>query len=192
MRLPKPVAPDEAMAVWNSLKNPSARSVARALSQAGRRIHPSTIARWCAQGWRAVARGPHPLDAARRALDLAAGVLTNNPAAGTSILEKRPERDELDELPDSEVLRRSARQLCIASILACDEFQEPASTLVAENPAETALLLKALCRAVPAAAAAYGEALKSSKHPRPQDNDGTPCNNPLLAPLKLFESAAKK
>jgi hypothetical protein len=45
--------------------------------------------------------------------------------------------------------------------LVCNEFQECASTLVVENPAEVALLLKALCGALPAAVAAYGEALKS-------------------------------
>jgi hypothetical protein len=101
---------------------------------------------------------------------------SGNPTAGTEILEKRPERDQLDELPDSEILRRSARQLCIATILACNEFQECASTLVAENPAEAAQLLKALYGAVPAAVAAYGEALKSRDHPRPQDNEATPCS----------------
>jgi hypothetical protein len=71
---------------------------------------------------------------------------------------------------------RSARELCIASILVCNEFQECASTLVAENPAEAAMLLKALCDAVPAATAAYGEALKSREQPRLQDNDGAPQN----------------
>ena len=78
MRSPNPVTPEEAMAVWSSIKNPSARSVAKALTQAGRRVHHSTIARWCAQGWRPVAHRPHPVEAARQALDLAAGVLTGN------------------------------------------------------------------------------------------------------------------
>jgi hypothetical protein len=86
-----------------------------------------------------VAHRPHPVEAARQALDLAAGVLTGDPAAGTAILEKRPEREQLDGLSDSEVLRRSARQLCIATILVCNEFQECASTLVAENPAVLAV-----------------------------------------------------
>jgi hypothetical protein len=48
----KSITPREAQAVWDSLKNPSARSVARAMTQAGRRVHHSTIARWYAQGWR--------------------------------------------------------------------------------------------------------------------------------------------
>jgi hypothetical protein len=76
MRSPKPVTPEEAMATWNTIKNPSARSVARALSQASRRVHHSTIARWYAQGWRPVAHRPHPVVAARQVLDIAAGILT--------------------------------------------------------------------------------------------------------------------
>ena len=54
MRSPEPVTPAEAMRVWSSMKNPSARSVAKALSQAGRRVHHGTISRWFAQGWRPV------------------------------------------------------------------------------------------------------------------------------------------
>jgi hypothetical protein len=192
MRPPKSVTPEEAMAVWNTLKNPSARSVARALRQSGRRVHHSTIARWCAQGWRPVAHRPHPVEAARQALDIAAGILTGDPSAGTEILEGRPEREQLDGLSDSEVLRRSARQLCIATILTCDAFQKSGSTLVAESPAEAAQLLKALCGALPAAVAAFGEALKSREHPRRQDNDGATPNNPLLDRLRRIEAASKK
>jgi hypothetical protein len=192
MRSPKPVTPEEAMAIWSSIKNPSSRSVARALSQAGRPVHHSSVARWYTQGWRTVAHRPHPLEAARQALDLAAGVLTGDPVGGTEILERRPEREQLDGLSDSEVLTRSARELCISTILACHEFQECASTLVAENPAEAGLLLKSLCRAVQAATAAYGEALKSRDHPRPQGNDGTTSNDSLLDLLKRSEAASKK
>ena len=192
MRSLKPVTPAEAMAVWSSIPNPSARRVARALSQAGRRIHHSTIARWCVRGWGPVASGEHPIEAAREALDIAARLLTGDPGGGTAILEKRPQREQLDGLSDSEVLRRSARELCIATILACDEFQESASTLVPENPAEAAQLLKAICGALPAAVAAFGEVLKSRKHPRPQDNDGTTSNDPVAELLQRVEAASKK
>jgi hypothetical protein len=139
-----------------------------------------------------VASGEHPIEAAREALDIAARLLTGDPGGGTAILEKRPQREQLDGLSDSEVLRRSARELCISTILICNEFQESASTLVAESPAEAALLLKALCRAVPAAAAAYGEALMARDHPRSQDNDGTTPKDPLLDLLKRFEATSKK
>jgi hypothetical protein len=144
------------------------------MTQAGRKIHHATVSRWAAQGWRPVAHRPHPIEAARHALDLAAGVLTGDPAAGTKILEAHPERDQLDGLSDSEVLRRSARELCISNISVCSEFQECGLTLVAENPAEAALLLKALCGALPAAVAAFGEALKSREHPRPQNTSASP------------------
>jgi hypothetical protein len=192
MRPPKPVTPEEAMAVWSSIKNPSARSVARAMTQAGRKIHHSTVSRWAAQGWRPVAHRLHPVEAARQALDLAAGVLTGDPAAGTKILGEHHEREQLDGLSDSDVLRRSARELCIATILVCNEFQGCGSTLVAENPAEVAQLLKALCGALPAATAAYGEVLRSRELPRPQDNDGTTSKDPLVDLLKRFETTSKK
>ena len=113
MRSLKSVTPEEAMAVWSSIKNPSARSVARALSQSGRKIHHATVSRWAAQGWRPVAHRPHPVDAARQALDIAVGILTGDPAAGPKLLEAHPEREHLDALSDSEVLRRSARQLSV-------------------------------------------------------------------------------
>jgi hypothetical protein len=160
------------------------------MTQAGRKIHHATVSRWAAQGWRAVAHRPHPVVAARQALDIAAGILTGDPSAGTEILEGRPEREQLDGLSDSEVLRKSARQLCIAAILSCNAFQESGSTLVAKNPAEAARLLKAVCAAVPAAVAAYGEALKSREQPRP--HDGPTSNDPLLELRKRFEAASKK
>jgi hypothetical protein len=55
MNLPKPVSPSEAQVVWAGIPNPSGRRVARALSQAGRAVHHSTVARWRADGWRTVA-----------------------------------------------------------------------------------------------------------------------------------------
>jgi hypothetical protein len=84
MRSLTPVTPEEAGAVWSSIRNPSARRVARALSQAGRRVHHSTIARWCVRGWGPVASGEHPIEAAREALDIAARLLTGDPEVGLS------------------------------------------------------------------------------------------------------------
>jgi hypothetical protein len=49
MRSPKPVTPEEATAVWSSIRNPSARSVAKALSlRAGGRRGCRTVS----QMWR--------------------------------------------------------------------------------------------------------------------------------------------
>jgi hypothetical protein len=70
MSLLKPVTPEEAKRVWVSIPNPSARRVAKALTQSGRRVHHSTIARRRARDWRPVAHSLHPLEAARQALDM--------------------------------------------------------------------------------------------------------------------------
>ena len=109
MNTPKPVTPGEAKIVWSTLRNPSARRVARVLSQAGRRVHHSTIARWRAEGWRSVLSGPHPVEAARQAVDVAARVLTGDPTAGPDVLERQAEeREKLENLTDRELLRRAA------------------------------------------------------------------------------------
>src|SRR5271169_5952225 len=103
MKLLKPVTPREARAVWSSIPNPSVRRVASALSQAGRRVHPSTIARWHAAGWRSVAYAQHPVEAARDSLDVAAAVLTGDPAAGAATLERLAEgRGQLEGMTDGE------------------------------------------------------------------------------------------
>jgi len=44
--LPPPVTPLEAKRVWDEQRRPSARSVAKALTQAGRPVHFTTVARW--------------------------------------------------------------------------------------------------------------------------------------------------
>src|SRR5258708_13409558 len=86
MSLLRPVTPEEAKRIWVSIPNPSARRVAKALTQSGRRVHHSTISRWRAQDWRPVADSLHPLEAARQRLDMAAGVLTGDPVAGLEVL----------------------------------------------------------------------------------------------------------
>jgi hypothetical protein len=132
MKLLKPVTPREARAVWSSIPNPSVRRVAQALSQAGRKVHPSTIARWHAAGWRPVAYAQHPLEAASDSLDVAAAVLTGDPPAGAAILERLAEgRGQLEGLTDGELLRQTARELCINIILVSRELQRHVSNLVA-------------------------------------------------------------
>ena len=161
MNTPKPLTPAEAKIVWATLRNPSARRVAKALSQAGRRVHHSTIARWRAAGWRPVASGPHPVEAARQAVEIAARVLTGDPTAGPEVLVKQAEeREKLEGLTDRELLRGAARELCITNILLAQELQRHLSMLVAEKTIETAVLVRALPCAVDAAAAAFGEVLK--------------------------------
>jgi hypothetical protein len=149
MNLPEPVTPREAQIVWNSIQNPSARRVAKALTAAGKRIHHGTVSRWRAEGWRQVPNRPHPLEAARWALDVAAPLLTGNPAAGVEALsERRDHQEELDGLSDHELLRRAARETLIAVALLCLDLQRHAANLVLQKTLETAGLLTAIAAAL--------------------------------------------
>jgi hypothetical protein len=77
--LPK-ATPDLAKTVWGRQQSPSARSVARALTQSGRPVHFTTVNRWRAHDWRD-AKGQHPLDQARAALESALPLMTRDPAS---------------------------------------------------------------------------------------------------------------
>jgi hypothetical protein len=152
------VSPDEAAIVWRSIANPSARRVAKALTQAGRRVHFATIARWRAEGWRPVASGPHPIDAARGALEVAARLLTGDPATGADVfLRQSNAGEQLGSLSDGELLRRSTRELLILQIVLCKVIGSRSAFLVQEKIAETGLLLKALAQASRAAAHALSQ-----------------------------------
>ena len=145
MSLLKPVTPEEAKRVWVSIPNPSARRVAKALTQSGRRVHHSTIARWRAQDWRPVAHSLHPLDAARQALDMAAGVLTGDPVAGLKALSGEDGRQQEQEgLSDRELLREASREMLIAIRLVFDVLWSQLPHLMATKTMETATLLNAL------------------------------------------------
>jgi hypothetical protein len=155
MKAIKPVTPDEAATVWRSIPNPSARRVARALTQAGRRVHFSTVARWRSQGWRPVASGPHPIDAARVALGVAARLLTGDPATGADGFRAD---EPLGSLSDDELVRRSARDLLILQIVLCKVLASRGAFLIPEKPAETGVLLSALANANRAAVHALSHA----------------------------------
>jgi hypothetical protein len=152
----KRVTPDEAAAVWDSIPNPSARRVAKTLAQAGRRVHHTTIARWHARGWRPVAQRPHPIEAAREALDVAARALTGGLAA--EAFARRAESEDLGDFDDREILRRAARDLLVLSVvLLRPEF------LVQEKMGKTAVLLKTVAIATQAASRALCQV-----HERPE------------------------
>jgi hypothetical protein len=145
MSLLKPVTPEEAKRVWVAIPNPSARRVAKALTQSGRRVHHSTIARWRAQDWRPVAHSLHPLEAARQSLDMAAGVLTGDPMAGLKGLGDQDGRQqELEGLSDRELLRNASRDTLIAISLVCEVLPPQLPHLMASKTMETATLLNAL------------------------------------------------
>ncbi len=151
----KPVSPHEAAAVWRTIPNPSARRVARALTQAGRRVHFATIARWCSQGWRPVASGPHPIQTAREALEVAARLLTGDPTTGTDgFVRQSNAGEQFESLSDSELLRRSVRELLVVQIALCKVMGSRGVFLVQEKPAETGVLLRALANATRAASLA--------------------------------------
>jgi hypothetical protein len=144
------VTPAEAAAVWDSIPSPSARQVAKTLAKAGRRVHPSTIARWRAAGWRPVVHGRHPIDAAREALVAAASALTGDLPIGVEAFARQTERREQHgDLSDREILRRASRDLLVLSVvLLRPEF------LVQENMVKTAVLFKTVATATQAASRA--------------------------------------
>ena len=78
--MPLPVTPLEAKRVWEEQRRPSARSVAKALTRAGRPVHFTTVARWKKREWQVEARLEHPLAAAMRKIDLFVPLLTGDPA----------------------------------------------------------------------------------------------------------------
>ncbi len=150
MSILKPVTPEEAKRVWVSIPNPSARRVAKALTLSGRRVHHSTIARWRAQDWRPVANSLHPLEAARQALDMAAGVLTSDPVAGLKVLSDEDGR-EIDGLSDRELLREASREMLIAIRLVSEVFPSQLPLLLQTKTMQTATLLNALTAGLRAA-----------------------------------------
>jgi hypothetical protein len=144
MSLLKPVTPER---VWVNIPNPSARRVGKALTQSGRRVHHSTVARWRAQDWRPVAHSLHPLDAARQALDMAASVLTGDPVAGLKVLsDEDGAQQKLEGLSDRELLREASREMLIVRSLTVT-----ASVARTNEATETATLLNALTAGLRAA-----------------------------------------
>ena len=65
--------------MWDEQRRPSSRSVAKALTQAGRPVHFTTVARWKKREWQVVPRLERPLAAAMRKVDLFVPLLTGDP-----------------------------------------------------------------------------------------------------------------
>jgi hypothetical protein len=122
------------------------------LTQSGRRVHHSTIARWRAEDWRPVADSLHPLEAARQRLDMAAGVLTGDPVAGLKALSDEDGRQqELEGLSDRELLREASTEMLIAIRLVSEVLPSQLPYLMATKTMETATLLNALTAGLRAA-----------------------------------------
>jgi len=175
-KLPDPLTPQEAKAAWEKTPSPSARRVATKLTQTGRPIHFSTIARWKADGWRDVPSRQHPIVEADLAVDVAAPVLAGDGIAASSN-EANPENkaEDLDGLTEPNIVKLAARQTCITMIELAREVQRQATPLVGAKPAELALLLKALGKAVGAAARGFEQArlLAAANPPAPPAGDVT-------------------
>jgi hypothetical protein len=150
--------PALAQKVWRSMASPSTRRVARKLSQSGLPISHETVNRWRRDGWRVVERPQHPLDAARASLDDAVPVLTGDPTTTIEdLLRNSPDREQLEELSDAELLRKAAREVLIAVCLAARALMlKP--TLVLTKPAEVGVLMRALAECYRAATVAFGHA----------------------------------
>jgi hypothetical protein len=58
--LSAPITPEEAERVWKSQARPSARTVATAMTRAGRPVHFTTVARWRRKGLLTAARAREP------------------------------------------------------------------------------------------------------------------------------------
>ena len=73
---PLPFGPAVAKRLWETMRIPSTRRVARKLRQAGTSVSHMTVARWRNRGWRPLEREQHPLEVAREQLDDAVPLLT--------------------------------------------------------------------------------------------------------------------
>jgi len=63
--------------------------------------------------------------------------------------------EQLESLSDSELLRRSVRELLVVQIAVCKIIGSRGVFLIEEKPGETAALLKALAHAIRAASLAF-------------------------------------
>ena len=132
--------------------------MAKALTQAGRRVHFSTVARWRSEGWRPVSSGSHPVEAARQSLEVAARLLTGDRATGADGFVRVNADEPLGRLSDDELVRRSARDLLILQIVLCKVLASRGAFRIPEKPAETGVLLRALANAHRAASLAFSQA----------------------------------
>jgi hypothetical protein len=101
---------------------------------------------------RQVANSLHPLDAARQALEMAAGVLTGDPVAGLKVLTAEDGRQqELEGLSDRELLRKASREMLIAGRLVFEVLRSQLPSRVQTKAMETATLLNAFTAGLRAA-----------------------------------------
>jgi hypothetical protein len=116
--LPPPVNPLEAKRVWDHQRRPSSRTVAKALTRAGRPVHFTTIARWRKREWQVQPRLEHPLAVVMRKVDLFVPLLTGDPTSKAAdivggIFGAASSRSMTSDQDLDQVIRQS----CITSII---------------------------------------------------------------------------
>jgi hypothetical protein len=166
-QLPK-ATPELARAVWQRQRSPSARSVARALTQSGLPVHFATVNRWRRCGWRADPT-EHPLEQARADLECALPLVTGDPTTTIEdLLRDSRDREQLEELSDAELLRKAAREVLIAVCVIANAMMCQASLFVTK-PAEVGALMRALAECYRAATVAFGQARNMPAQPGAAD-----------------------
>src|SRR5215212_8310477 len=109
-QLPSLATPQQAKDVWDRHLRPSARSVARALTQAGRPVHFTTVNRWRRQGWQ-TEPSEHPVAQARAALDSAIPLLTGGPTTtAEEFVRENSATEDLKQLSDRELVRKASER----------------------------------------------------------------------------------
>jgi hypothetical protein len=164
--------PELAKTVWQGQQSPSARSVARALTQSGRPVHFTTVSRWRRCGWRAEPT-EHPLDQARADLESALPLVTDDPTTTIDdLIRTSPDGAELEQLSDSELLRKADREMARAVyVLSQAVMHQP--ELVVTKPTELGILLGSLAACAREVTAGFEQAEKMQAIERTPANTST-------------------
>jgi hypothetical protein len=145
MRELRAVTPQDAKRVWESQRQPTPSTVARALSQAGQKISAKTIARWKARNWTSASPQRHPLESAWDTLNAAIPLLTGDPVSTVWSLKRMQEIAELlEKLPEDELYRQRTRALRTVVIVVSLELARRVKEFIPERMDEYTLLLKAV------------------------------------------------
>ena len=106
-----------------------------------------------------MANSLHPLDAARQAIDVAAGVLTGDPVAGVEAFAGQNDRQqELERLSDRELLTMTSREILVTISLGCAVLRSQLPSLIETKATET------LMNAIAAAFSAAKDSLEQVQH----------------------------
>jgi hypothetical protein len=161
MRELRAVTPQDAKRVWESQRQPTPSTVARALSQAGQKVDAKTIARWKARNWMSASPQRHPLESAWDALETAIPLLTGDPTSTIWRVGRMEEMAELlEKLTEDELYRQRTRALRTVVVVVSLELARRVKEFIPERIDEYTLLLKAVTLAFRASFDADGSERK--------------------------------